>query len=519
MKQLFAYIRVSDPKQGKGVSLDEQRSIIEAHAARIGATIIEWFVEKKTAAKTGRTQFARLVKLLRAGKADGVVIHKVDRSSRNFRDWADIDELIENGIDVQFANENMDLRSRGGRLAADIEMVFAVDYIRNLREETLKGILGRLKQGILPHNAPIGYLDCGPGKPKAVDPSRGPLIRQLFERYATGGHTLRMLVADSTKLGLRNRNGNPLRLTQIHAMLRNPFYAGILRSARFGVFQGAHEALVTRATYDRVQTVLAGKIVRRTRQHIFLFRRMLRCSTCGRSLIGSKQKSFVYYRCSRVECPTTSVREDRVETQLRNVLMLLTFSAAERSVVEGELAALLKDQVAVRTSREASLSDALSAVNARLARLTDLLLDAKIDAAAHDERRESLLIERREIENGIASVESGAEESIRRAQRIVELADRAENLYESADAEQKRKFLTAVMSNCVVTGKSVDFTLAEPFASIARRHFQQTCAPDWYTDRTFAARRLVELAGACSRYLQGFLDRNGFTYEVELRTT
>ena len=55
MKRLFAYIRVSDPKQGKGVSLDEQRSIIEAYAARIGAVIIEWFVEKKTAAKAGRS--------------------------------------------------------------------------------------------------------------------------------------------------------------------------------------------------------------------------------------------------------------------------------------------------------------------------------------------------------------------------------------------------------------------------------------------------------------------------------
>src|SRR5438105_3031526 len=258
MKHLFAYIRVSDPKQGKGVSLDEQRSIIEAHAARIGATIVQWFVEKRTAAKTGRAEFAQLVKLLRAGKADGVVIHKVDRSSRNFRDWADIGDLIESGIEVHFANENMDLRSRGGRLAADIEMVFAVDYIRNLREETLKGIHGRLKQGILPRNAPIGYLDCGAGKPKSVDPVRGPLIRQLFDRYAMGTYTLRMLADEGVELGLRNRNGNPVRLTQVHTVLRNPFYAGILRSSRFGIFPGAHEPLVTRATFDRVQAVLSG---------------------------------------------------------------------------------------------------------------------------------------------------------------------------------------------------------------------------------------------------------------------
>ena len=62
MKQLFAYIRVSDPKQGKGVSLDEQRSIIEGYATRIGAVIVEWFVETRTAAKAGRPVFDRMVK-------------------------------------------------------------------------------------------------------------------------------------------------------------------------------------------------------------------------------------------------------------------------------------------------------------------------------------------------------------------------------------------------------------------------------------------------------------------------
>ncbi len=96
-----------------------------------------------------------MLRELRKGTARGVVIHKIDRSARNLKDWADLGELIDRGIEVHFANESLDLHSRGGRLSADIQAVVASDYIRNLREETKKGIYGRLKQGFYPLRAPI----------------------------------------------------------------------------------------------------------------------------------------------------------------------------------------------------------------------------------------------------------------------------------------------------------------------------------------------------------------------------
>jgi DNA invertase Pin-like site-specific DNA recombinase len=507
MKQLFAYIRVSDPKQGKGVSLDEQHSIIEAYAVRIGAVIVEWFVEKKTAAKAGRPQFTRMVKLLRQGKAQGVVIHKVDRSTRNFRDWAEIDELIESGIDIHFANEHMDLRSDGGRLAADIQMVFAVQYIRNLRQETLKGIHGRLKQGILPRNAPIGYLDCGAGKPKTIDPVRGPLIRALFERYATGASTLRMLTEEATEAGLRNRNAKPLRLTQIHAMLRNPFYVGILRSSRFGVFPGAHEPLVTKAMFDRVQAVLAGKFIRRTKRHILLFRRMLHCKTCGRSLIGSERKGNVYYRCSNIECPTTSVREDAVEEAVTEILASLRLDEPDALTIAAELSQYDRDRTALQEARRLSLTETLSAANARMTRLTDLLLDGKIDATAHGAKHAELVLERRDLERELAVIEAGTEELVRRTRQIVELARDAENIYRIADHERKRRLLETVLSNCVVAGKTVEFSLLEPFATFAMRHSEQTCSPNWYTPRTFPLDELLKWSAELPGKLPDFLDR------------
>lgn len=159
MNSYFAYVRVSTVKQGEqGVSLQEQRTAIAAYAKHQGLVITEWFEEKETAAKKGRVQFGTMLEQLRNGDASGVIIHKIDRSARNLTDWATIGELADSGIKIHFATQNLDLATNEGRLSADLQAVIAANFSRNLREETKKGIYGRLKQGLYPFSAPISTL-------------------------------------------------------------------------------------------------------------------------------------------------------------------------------------------------------------------------------------------------------------------------------------------------------------------------------------------------------------------------
>jgi DNA invertase Pin-like site-specific DNA recombinase len=281
MKDYFGYVRVSTAKQGEGVSLGEQRAAIERHARQNGLKVIEWFEEKETAAKKGRPVFSQMLKLLKQGKAAGVVIHKIDRSARNLGDWAKLGELIDRGIDVAFANESLDLRSRGGRLSADIQAVVAADYIRNLREETRKGIYGRLKQGVYPFPAPLGYRDMGAGKPETFDSEKAPLVRKAFELYGSGRYGLNDLVEEVHRLGLKNRSGGKVSLNGLSTLLNNPFYVGLIRVMKTGeTFPGSHPALISQALFKRVQRVLKGKNQTGSQRHQFPFRRLLRCAHC-----------------------------------------------------------------------------------------------------------------------------------------------------------------------------------------------------------------------------------------------
>ena len=89
MKQYFAYIRVSTPRQGQtGVSLPAQRDAIIRYAQKHRLSISTWFEEKQTAAKYGRPVFNQMLGSLKKHRARRIIIHKIDRSARNLKDWA-----------------------------------------------------------------------------------------------------------------------------------------------------------------------------------------------------------------------------------------------------------------------------------------------------------------------------------------------------------------------------------------------------------------------------------------------
>ena len=468
-RQCYGYIRVSTTRQGEhGVSLSEQRDAIERFASHNRLQITQWFEERETAAKSGRPVFGNMIRLLRRGVVNGVVIHKIDRSARNLRDWADLGELIDLGVEVHFANESLDLNSRGGRLSADIQAVVAADFIRNLRQETKKGFYGRLKQGLYPMPAPIGYRDGGPGEPKTIDPVMGPLVRLAFEKYATGRFTLRALPAELGRAGLRNRGGGPVTRNGLSVMLNNPFYIGLIKLRSTGeTFPGAHDPLVSTTLFNRVQAILRGKTITKTIRHDFLFRRLVKCGGCDRSLIGEQQRGHTYYRCQTRKCPTTGIREEVLDTAALTALAPLRFNDAEKRYLTKRLAALKANLTAADQRRRRSRELRAASLRERLGRLTDAYLDQTIDKELFEERKTALLVERQEIKDELEREPTRPISD--RIAEFLELAGSAYLSYKLALPEEKRELLDIVTSNRSVAGKTPVFTLRAPFDLIANR--------------------------------------------------
>lgn len=491
MQQFFGYIRVSTAKQGvHGVSLQEQRDAIVRYAERNRLTVASWFEERETAAKRGRPVFGEMLRLLRQRKAGGVLMHKIDRSARNLKDWAELGELVEQGIEVYFANESLDLHTRGGRLSADIQAVVAADYIRNLREETRKGFYGRIKQGLYPLPAPVGYLDRGKGKVKEIDPIKGPLVRKAFDLYGTGRHNVETLGEELWRLGLRNTRGGRITRTGLSMLLHNPFYIGLIKLRRTGeTFPGAHEPLIPKSLFDRVADIARGKFNARTQRYDFLFRRMLTCAHCGYSLIGERQKGHTYYRCHTANCATKAMREEAVEKAVTEAFAKLHFDEREKAYLRTKIASLRKEWAAQQQTDINALNLRMGQFQDRLGRLTDAFIDGSIDKALFEERKASLLLDRKATEEKLTAMKAGTLSFPDWLEKNLEPAGAAYFLYKSALPDEKRDLVKITTSNRRVDGKKLDLTLAQPFHEIAKRFENTIGAP--YRDRPRTLDRLL----------------------------
>lgn len=403
MKKYIAYVRVSTIKQGeKGVSLTEQKSAITRYAEKHGLSVMEWFEETETAAKEGRRKFQKMLKLLKDRRAHGVIMHKVDRGARNLKDWAEINSLMDIGVDIHFAHEAIDLNTRGGRLSADIQAVVAADYIRNLKEEVIKGMSGRLNQGILPWHAPAGYLDNGGGNLKTIDPDQGHLVTQAFKLYATGEYSLRRLRAHMEALGLRGqRSKKPVSLNGLHTILRNPFYMGVITTrqascvGRGESYIGQHQPLIDRAVFEKVQSLLTKKPPRTdVHTHKYTYRRLIECKNCKRHLYAEIQKGRVYYRCQSETCKGTSIRERDIEFHIGHSIEPIFSMPWVYELLSHAFHKKLESQNQLDEKEKQSATLQLRFLASRLDRLTDTFLDGSLSQEEYLSRKSALLKEK-----------------------------------------------------------------------------------------------------------------------------
>ena len=458
MTSCFGYIRVSTQKQGEGVSLDAQKDAIQAFARQKDLTITKWFEEKQTAAKGGRPIFNQMLRQLRRGGASGVIIHKIDRSARNLRDWAMFSELPDAGVNVYVATESLDFTSRGGRLTADIQAVIAADYIRNLREETIKGIQGRLKQGLYPFRAPVGYLDNGKGKPKTPDPIKAPMIREMFELYASGQYSLRSLRSEITRRGLRNHRNRPLSLCGIETILNNSFYSGLIVMQRTAqTYHGIHAPIVPPSLFKRVQEVKADRNGKVATRHNHLYRRLFRCGLCQGPMSPERQKGRVYYRCQTKCCATKTIREDRLEEAVLKALRRLEITPEGADKLQKAWATDATD--AQLEAQRQAMALQIAADERRLDRLIDLLVDGAIEKNLFASRKQRLEIDLAASRERLRNMPD-PEHVARNRMQFLELLQNLAQLYICAQDAEKRQIVENAFSNRTVVRNNVEL---EPY--------------------------------------------------------
>ena len=155
------YARVSSEEQVDGYSLDAQIRACRGYAEDNEWTVAAEFVEEGRSGRTDdvnkRPQFKQMMEDAELGAFDVIVVHKLDRFSRNRRiAFEHFDKLSNWGLGFVSISENMDFASAWGGLALTLLVGLAQFYSDNLSNEVKKGKAERKAQGLYNGLLPFG---------------------------------------------------------------------------------------------------------------------------------------------------------------------------------------------------------------------------------------------------------------------------------------------------------------------------------------------------------------------------
>jgi hypothetical protein len=356
-----------------------------------------------------------------------------------------------------------------------IKVLMAKNYIDNLSEETRKGMREKARQGIWPSFAPLGYLnaDGTDGKRTIVpDPSLAPLIRRMFERYATGKYALTQIVRMAREDGLAYRkSGGAVPKSTIHKILRNRVYTGDFDFD--GVtYHGTYEPIVSRELWEQVQAILDGRGTKKTRKvkEQFAFSGLITCGHCGCAMVGEIKKGrYVYYHCTgyKGKCPEPYTREEVLEEKFTALLKGIAFSNETLAWVQQTLRESHRDDRQFHDGAIAKLQREHQRVQSRIDAMYEDKLDGCIDNDYFDTKAAEMRALQASIMRDVQAHQAANRSYIEEGVQLLELAHNAHVLFENQPAVEKRKLLDFVLSNCAWKGGELTAKYRQPFDMLA----------------------------------------------------
>lgn len=475
-KLALVYLRVSTARQAKrngeveGYSIPAQRGSCHKRAHELDAAVEEFIDAGASARSADRPGLQALLARLAdpsQPKVDYVIVHKLDRLARDRADDVAILLAIRQaGATLVSVSEMVD-ETPAGTLMHGIVASFAEYYSRNLSTEAKKGMSEKVKRGGTPGQAPIGYLnvmhrvDGTDIKSVVIDENRGHHMAWAFEQYATGDWSIAALRNELEARGLRSRPtkkyvGTPLSRAQLHRLLSNPYYKGLIRFKGV-LFEGKHPALVDETTWQRVQDVLAGRRIAgdRSWKHGHYLKGSLRCNRCsGRIGYGwsrGKGGRYDYFFClgrhtGRTDCDLPYLPASIIENKVVARWSHIRFGEQEIDSIRQQIlsdAKVLRDQ-------HAQLADEQRRRLIQLERQKTKLIDAYMADAIPVEdlkiRQAAVMAEIADARRLIATADIELTHLNTRLDTVLGLFAHARTLYERADGTARQLLNSAMFA-------------------------------------------------------------------------
>ena len=294
---VYAYMRISQDRDGTLVSVDNQRAELHQMAARLGLSIDREFVDNDISAYSGRERpaYRELVQALRRGPSVVLVWH-MDRLYRSLSEFVALYTAIEtHPVRIEAVRGgSLDLSTHEGKLQASFLVSFAEYDSAHKSDRVKMAACAAAKAGTWHGPRRFGFQLDGHGSATA-DPVEGPVIREIVDRFLAGESIL------SITRRLNDGEVPPLHggiwhTNTVRQTLASPRIAGLrsyaprLKGVTESIFRDVigparWPGIITVEEYGQVISLLKHPARKTTREGQNLLSGIATCARCGAGLV------------------------------------------------------------------------------------------------------------------------------------------------------------------------------------------------------------------------------------------
>jgi site-specific DNA recombinase len=461
MKIILAYLRVStDNQKTDGLSIDAQEKMCLEEAKNLGHESIEIIKDEgKSAGSMNRPGLKRIMKLCEENKVEKIIMVSSDRLSRNMADHIVLRNFFkEHGVSLHYISQaNIDTDNAMGVMMDNVFASFNEFQRLQTADKTKSTLLQKVKEGHFPGVAPLGYINVNNPKFRngeiskriiAPDPDTAPLVKEMFELYATGDYSVYNLAPLMAQKGLKSRRGMMLHPSKVYEALRNRLYIGELRWGGIFIEKAKHEPIIDKALFDRVQMVITAhnRGACRTRKYNFILRGFVFCAICGRRFTAEWHAKpsglkFSYYHCSCGKCDNPYVSVDDLEKLVESKFEEIQFSPEYTNSIIEEAKTFLAGERAKFEYKKRILSNQKTALEQKRSKAENKLFDGVISDADFTRIRSEIKIDLDGIQSEMEKLTEQEEAKVDVAQEILLFSRDVAGAYRKAAPFLKRHYL------------------------------------------------------------------------------
>jgi site-specific DNA recombinase len=228
----IGYVRVSTEEQATdGVSLAAQEAKVRAYASLYDIELIDVIIDGGQSAKTlDRPGLTRALAMLKSGKADGMIVAKLDRLTRSV---SDLSTLIDGyfgekaGRQLWSVADSIDTRTAAGRMVLNILMSVSQWEREVIGERTKDALQHKKSKGERVGAVPMGYdlTDDGrrskAGLPVALAlNAREQEILAIVRELRASGLSIRAIAAEMNSRGIPTKEGGQWHIATVQRALK-----------------------------------------------------------------------------------------------------------------------------------------------------------------------------------------------------------------------------------------------------------------------------------------------------------